>query len=150
MIRHTRLNRLDAFAIVSVLITTFLFFPRALHAAYLYAGIGEISVDRRLIGLLGWLFATFGPILSCVSLWRLYKRLPHAWLVHVAFFPVALGLFNGGDRMMLYAAGEWDWDGVIGGPILQAMFLFMLAVIGYYSAAIWTAAAAWRSRAQVR
>lgn len=145
-----RLNRLDAFAIISVVVTTILCFPIALSAARLYAGIEEITGSRRVIGCIGWLVATFGPILLCVSLWRFSKRPRRGWFAHIVFFPVALGLCNGGDRMMLYAAGEWDWDGVTGGPILQAMFLFMLAVVGYYSAAMWTAAATWWSRAHVR
>jgi hypothetical protein len=145
-----RLTRFDAFSVVSLLVTTILFFPGGLSDARLYAEIDEITAGRRVIGCIGWLLATLGPILFCASVWRLSKHLRRPWLAHIVFLPVAHGLFKGGDRMMLYATGETDWDGVIGGPILQAMFLYMLAVVGYYFAAVWTAAAEWRSQAHVR
>lgn len=44
-----------------------------------------------------------------------------------------------GDRIMLFVTGTIDFDDTIGGPVIQAALLFIVAVVAYFTAALWTA-----------
>jgi len=133
-----RPNRLDIFALAAVILTTALFLRSALNAAEAYTGLRSMSVWEKSLGCLGWLLATFGPITVSLWLWRWSKRLRNAWMLHVLMFPLAYLLVRLGGSLMLSVIDAPDFDDTIGGPILQAGSLFVLAVIGYYSAVLFT------------
>ena len=131
------LNRMDIFALVAVGITTFLFLGSALHAANLYASVKPMSAVDMIIGLSGWIIATFGPVGLAVAFWRLAKATRRAWLIHLLMLPLALALLWIGSILMLFVTGTPDFDDTIGGPIIQGLALFLLSVNGYYSAVLY-------------
>ena len=48
--------------------------------------------------------------------------------------PSVLATLKLGSSLMLSVTGSPDFDDTIGGPVIQAYALLLLAVIGYYSA----------------
>lgn len=131
-----RPNRLEFFALVAVIVTTTLFLSAALNAADLYTR--TMSVWEKAGGCFGWLFATFGPISVAIAFWRWSKRLNNAWILHLLMLPLAYALVRSGGSLMLFMIGARDFDDTIGGPVIQAIVLFGLAVIGYYWAVLYT------------
>ena len=133
------LNRMDVFGLLAVGVTTFFFLGAALDAASLYASVRPMSAGDLVLGCSGWFIATFGPIGLAVVFWRWAKGLRKAWALHVLMLPSALAMLKLGGSLMLFAIGSPDFDDTIGGPVIQAITLLLLAVIGYYSAVIFAA-----------
>jgi hypothetical protein len=133
-----RPNRLDVFALVAVIVTTALFLGAALNAADLYTSVQAMSAWEKAVGCFGWLLATFGPITVSIAFWRWSERLQKAWILHLLMLPLAYALVRSGASLMLVVIGIPDFDDTIGGPVIQASTLFVLAVIGYYSAVLYT------------
>lgn len=52
--------------------------------------------------------------------------------------PLSYVLVQSGASLMLFVIGVSDFDDTIGDPVIQAGILFGLAVIGYYSAVLYT------------
>jgi hypothetical protein len=136
MARRFRLNRFDLFAMGAVFVTSVLFIDGAIHSAELYTSVQVMSAEQKIAGCMGWLLATFGPIVTAVGLWRWFKHLRSPWL-HLLMLPVAYAWVKVGSSLMLSAIGVPDFDDTIGGPVVQAMALFLLATGGYYTAALW-------------
>ena len=134
-----RLNRFDWFALIAVIVTTILFLGAALHAAELYASAMPMSVWQQGLGCSGWLVATFGPITVAAAFWRLSKRAQRRWIFHALLLPLTYGLVRIGAAMMLLVIGSPDFDDTIGGPIVQADVLWLLAIVGYYAAVVYVA-----------
>lgn len=143
MLRRLRLNRMDVFGLLAVGVSTFLFAGGAINAASLYASVLPMSAGDIALGLLGWLVATFGPMMLAVAFWRWAAAIRKAWTLHLLMLPLALALMKLGTSLMLAVTGTPDFDDTIGGPVNQAMLLLLLAVIGYYSAVIHTALNRW-------
>ncbi len=140
-------NRMDLFALLAIAVTTFFFWRAALDAAGLYVSWKPMSATEIVLGCLGWVIATFAPITLAVVFWRWSKRLQKAWLLHLMVMPLAFAIFTIGSDLILFAAGSRDFDDTLGGPILQAVALLLLAVIGYYSAVVYTALKRWSAPA---
>ena len=130
---------MDVFALVAVCVTTFFFLGAALNAADLYMSVRHITADDLAKGCLGWFTATFGPIGLVVVFWRCTKILRRAWMLHLLMLPFTLAMFKAGSALMLSVIGSPDFDDTLGGPVLQGIALLLLAVIGYYSAVLYTA-----------
>lgn len=132
-----RPNRLDAFAVVALILTTVLFLEPALDAADVYTSYQAMSAGAQVVAVFGWVIATFGPITASVAAWRWCKGRRRAWIVHLLLLPSSYAMFVGGAELILGATGDrTGFDNTLGGPILQAMFLLLLAVVGYYSAVL--------------
>lgn len=127
---------MDLFGLLAVAITTCLFVGAALDAASLYVSARPMSVGERIIGCFGWLVATFGPMILAILFWRRAKGLRNGWTLHLLMLPLAFATLKIGASLMLSVIGSPDFDDTLGGPIIQAMVLFLLAVIGYYSAVL--------------
>lgn len=134
MFSRLRLNRMEVFGLVAVGVTTFLFSGAAINAGSLYASVRHMSVGDVALGFSGWLIATFGPMTLTVAFWRWAKALRKAWMLHLLMLPIAVASVKLGTSLMLSVTGTPDFDDTIGGPVIQAMVLLLLAVIGYYSA----------------
>lgn len=132
------LNRMDIFGLLAATMTTFVFFGAASNAAGVYNRAGALSTGAILLGCAGWAVATFGPIALAVLLWRGAKRFNRGWLLHLLMLPLAIGAVNLGSSMMLWVTSTPDFDDTLGGPVLQAGLLFVLAVFGYYLAVLYT------------
>ena len=139
MLDRFTLNRMDIFGLLAVGVTTFLFLGAALDAASLYVSVRPMSAADVVWGCSGWLIATLGPVTLAVVFWRRAKTIRKAWLLHLLMLPLALGMLKLGDSLMLSVTRTPDFDDTIGGPIIQAIALLLLAVIGYYSAVLYTA-----------
>lgn len=139
MVSRFRLNRMDVFGLISVVVTTLLFMGPALYAANLYTSVRPMSAGERVIGYFGWLIATFGPMILATLFWRWSKIFRKRWSLHLLMLPVALAMFKLGTSLMLSVIGSSDFDDTIGGPVIQARVLFVLAVIGYHLAFLYTA-----------
>jgi hypothetical protein len=139
MLARPTLNRMDVFGLLAVCVTTFFFLGAALNAADLYLSVKHMSAGDLIIGCAGWIIATFGPIVLAIVFWRCAKRLQRAWVLHLLMLPLALAMLNAGSALMLSVTGTPDFDDTIGGPVIQALALLLLAVSGYYSAALYTA-----------
>ena len=110
-----------------------------MHAAALYTSVKAMTPWEKVVGCVGWLVATFGPITVSVIFWRLSKHLQRALVLHLLMLPIAYALTRAGAWLMLYVIGVPDFDDTIGGPIVQAFLLFVVAVIGYYFAVLYYA-----------
>jgi hypothetical protein len=144
MVRRLKLNRLELVAIAAAVVTTWLCIGAALDAAELYRMGRPMPAAKQMLAVLGWLLATFGPLGLAVGFWRLAGRLRTRWPLHLLFLPCAFASLMIGDRIMLFAIGAWDFDDTIGGPVLQALLLFLIAVPLYFGAVLWTALASRR------
>ncbi|MEG3148469.1 hypothetical protein U1769_01130 [Sphingomonas sp. ZT3P38] len=144
-----RPNRLDIFALVAVIVTSALFLDAAFGAAEMYTSVQTIPAWKQAAGCFGWLVATFGPITVSVVFWRWSKRFRNAWILHLLMLPVAYALVAGGWSIMLFALNVSDFEDSIGGPVLQAMALFLLAVAGYYVAVLYRVFRKYSHRATV-
>ena len=91
-----------------------------------------------MLGVLGWLVATFGPIVLAAIFWRLANGSRAAWLLHLLFLPCAYALLRAGAGVMLFVIGDFDFDSTLGGPVLQAGLLFMIASAAYFVAVAWS------------
>ena len=123
---------------VAVAITTKLFLRTALDAADLYTSMETMSAWGQAAGCFGWVLATLGPVAVSISFWRWSKGLHKAWILHLLMLPLAYALLWAGASLMLSVIGVPDFDATIGAPVIQAGVLFGLAVIGYYSAVLYT------------
>jgi hypothetical protein len=139
MLPRFAINRMDVFGLLAVCVTTFFFLGAALNAADLYTSVRHMSAGDLVIGCSGWLVATFGPIVLAIVFWRCAKRLRKAWMLHLLMLPLSLAMFNAGSALMLSVTGAPDFDDTIGGPVIQALALLLLAVIGYYAAVLYAA-----------
>jgi hypothetical protein len=128
---------MDVFGLLAVSVTTFFFFGAALNAADLYMSVRHMSASDLMTGCSGWLVATFGPILLAIVFWRCRRRLQRAWILYILMLPIALAMFKAGSALMLSVTGAPDFDDTLGGPVIQALALLLLAVIGYYSAVLY-------------
>jgi hypothetical protein len=147
MIGRLTLNRMDMFGLLAVGVTTFFFLGAALEAGSLYASVRPMSAGGLVLGCSGWFIATFGPIALAVVLWRWAKGLRKAWTLHVLMLPLALATLKLGGSLMLFGIGTPDFDATNGGPVIQAIALLLLAVIGYYAAVLYTAFKRWSAAA---
>ncbi|MHA6723676.1 hypothetical protein [Sphingomonas sp. RS2018] len=129
---------MDVFGLLSVGVTAFLFLGAALNAADLYMSVKPMSAGDLMIGSLGWIIATFGPIFLAIVFWRLAKRLQTAWVLHLLMLPSALTMLGAGRALMLSVTDTPDFDDTIGGPVIQATALLLSAVMGYYLAVVYT------------
>jgi hypothetical protein len=150
MLRRFTLNRMDMFGLLAVGVTTIIFFEAALHAANLYARVRPMSAGDIVLGLSGWLIATLGPVIVTSVFWRSAKMVGKAWLIHVLVLPLSLAMLKLGGFLMLSVTGSPDFDDTIGGPVVQAIALLLLALTGYYSAVLYTALKRRRAKADVR
>jgi hypothetical protein len=130
------LNRMDVFGLFAVGVTTVFFFGAALDAASFYASVRPMSARDLVLGGSGWLIATFGPMILAAVFWRWAKILRNPWTLHLLMLPLALAMLKLGHSLMLSVTGTPDFDDTIGGPVLQAIALLLLALIGYYFAVI--------------
>ncbi|MBX3563483.1 MAG: hypothetical protein KF730_02790 [Sphingomonas sp.] len=129
-----RLNRYEIFALVAVIVTTMLFLDVALGAAWVYTHVQKMSVWQQAGAICGWLIATFGPIALSVLFWRLSRHVRRAWILHLLMLPLAYLMIGQGAALILAMTGDvTGFDSTLGGPIIQAMVLFMLTIISYYS-----------------
>jgi hypothetical protein len=136
-----KLNRLELMAIAAVVVSTWLCIGPALDAADMYRTHRPIGPAAQMLGVFGWLVATFGPLALAIGFWRLAGRSRVPWLLHLLFLPGAAALLMAGDRIMLFVTGTIDFDDTLGGPEMQAALLLMVAVLAYFSAVLWTAVA---------
>jgi hypothetical protein len=143
MLSRLPFNRMDVFGLLAVGVTTFFFLGAALQAASLYASVSPMSARDLVLGCSGWLIATFGPITLTVVFWRWAKGLRKAWTLHLLMLPSALAMLKLGGFLMLSVTETPDFDDTIGGPVIQAIVLLPLAVIGYYSAVVHAAVNRW-------
>jgi len=130
------LNRLDAIAAVAVMVTSWLCLNATLDAAGAYLGMNRIPQALQALGILGWLVATFAPLGLAVAFWRFAKRVSRPWLLHLLFLPCAFVLLIAGSRAMAFVAGAPDFDATLGGPMLQASLLFVIATAVYLGAVV--------------
>ena len=147
MLSRFTLNRMDVFGLLAVGVTTFFFAGAALDAASLYASVRPMSAGDLVFGCSGWFIATFCPIVLAVVFWRWAKGLRKSWMLHVLMLPSALAILKLGSSLMLSVTGSPDFDDTIGGPAIQASVLFLLAVIGYYSAVLYAVFRQWSTAA---
>lgn len=78
-------------------------------------------------------------MIIAILFWRWAKTLKKGWVFHLMMLPIALAMFKLGAFIMLSVIEIPDFDDIIGGPVIQAGVLLLLAVIGYYSAFLYTA-----------
>ena len=83
-----KLNPLEMLTLAAVIFTTWLFLQAALDAAEMYTTVGgPISQANQMLGIFGWMVATFGPIGLALVFWRLAKRFRGRWILHLLFLP---------------------------------------------------------------
>ena len=142
-----RLNLLEKAALVAVIVTSWLCFRAAVDAAEMYRHFLPLPGAMQVLGVLGWVVATFAPTGLALCFWRLAPRLSRPWLLHLLFPPCAVALFQGGAGLMLFVVGDPAFDSTLGGPVLQASFLLAFAMAAYPGALI---GSAWRRRTSIR
>ncbi|WP_157216323.1 hypothetical protein [Flavisphingomonas formosensis] len=130
------MTRLDKAALGVSGVMTLLFAPRALDAARLYKELDQISGAMCMVGILGWIIATYGPIMVFVSSWHLSLRLRATWVVHLLVTPCAGITLLAGSKIMLYLIRDPDFDATLGAPVMPAPLLFVIAFVGYFSVLI--------------
>ncbi|MES2987302.1 MAG: hypothetical protein V4808_05305 [Pseudomonadota bacterium] len=97
-----------------------------------------MSAAAQTVAVIGWLLATFGPIAASVIFWRWSKQLRFAWILHLLLLPLSYAMVAAGAWLMLFATEDrTGFDNTLGGPVIQAMMLFCLTAIGYYSALLY-------------
>lgn len=131
-------NRLELVALTAAIVTSWLCMRAALDASEAYLIGRHITAGMKMLGLLGWAIATFGPMGLAAGFWRLSKRIRARWLVHLLFVPCALALFRAGDALMLFVAGTPDFDDTLGGPEMQAALMLLIAAAAYLAAILST------------
>ena len=141
------MNRLDKVLLATGVAVTLLGVIGAQSFGYQYY-LEQVSGDKLPIGLLGWMVATYGPLLAAALFWRLSKHVaaPLALLMLVLFVPCAILLVRLGDTLMLDAIQDPDFDAIIGGPDFPADISLTVAVVGYVVALV----TRFRSRQTVR
>ncbi|MCH7861171.1 hypothetical protein ACQKOH_01630 [Sphingomonas sp. NPDC092331] len=127
------MNRFDKLALTAAILATLLFARHAISAASLYlAHASPATVAGRIAGEL---IVTYGPIAVAALFWRWSKRTSMPWLPHLLFLPVALLVLWAGAALLLTLAEASNFDDTIGGPVVAAFLLFLIA-IGIYCAAL--------------
>jgi len=101
----------------------------------------QYYVDQMLpgslpVGILGWTFATYGPLALAVIFRRFAKhfRIP-SLLLHLLFLPCALAIFWAGYATMAASIIDPDFDAMLGFPEAPALCSLAVAIVGYFVAA---------------
>jgi Mg/Co/Ni transporter MgtE len=136
MAGRLKLNRFDVFALAAAVVTSWLCLRAALDASEAYRMARPLTAEMQTLGLLGWAIATFGPMGLAVGFWRLSKRFRARWVIHLLFLPCAIALLLAGAELMLFVIGHRDFDDTLGGPVLQAALMLVLAVAAYFAAVV--------------
>jgi len=130
------MNRLDKLAFAAVIITTLLCVRGTVSIFYVYNSVQPIFGTKLMIGFSGWFIATYGPIAIAVWFWRWAKHIRASWVLHLLFLPCAFTVLRAGEALMLYVIGDPDFDATLGGPVMQAYLLFIVAAVGYFAAVV--------------
>lgn len=128
------MNRFDKVALAAAIVTTLLFARGTFFIAQFYIEYLSIAGTTLLIGVAGWLIATYGPIATAVWFWRWAKGHRSPWVLHLLFLPCAGLLLWAGESLMLFVIDQPDFDAMLGGPANQATLLFVIAAGGYFAA----------------
>lgn len=130
---------MDVFGLLAVAVTTLLFVGAALGAASLYVSVRPMSAGEPNRGLLRLVSRDLWPDDLSDPVLALGQKPPQWRTLHLLMLPLAFAMLKLGASLMLSIIGSPDFDDTIGGPLIQAGALFLLAVIGYYSAVLYTA-----------
>ena len=128
------MNRLDKVALAAAIVTTVFFARGTFFIAQFYIDYRSIPAMTLPIGIAGWLIATYGPLATAVWFWRWAKAHHSPGVVHLLFLPCAVSLLWAGERLMLFAIDQPDFDAMLGGPANQAALLFVIAAGAYFAA----------------
>jgi hypothetical protein len=143
------MNSFDKFAAVATIIVTTLCVPRPGNFAYNYY-VNQIAEGNLPIWFLGIIVSVYGPIALAVLFWRLAKKVPAPWLLHLLLLPAAVVLLATGERLMLAVIQDPDFDATLGGPAdVPALLLFLVAIGGYFGALVAKRAARLAGRAKI-
>ncbi len=96
--------------------------------------LGRMSLLWFIVGLGGWLAATFGPMYLMTVFKRLARRSTTAWPIHLLFAPALLAAWWVSCFVVTYADGDQsrgpDERGL--GIILLPSMLVLLVTLGIY------------------
>jgi hypothetical protein len=127
------MNRCDQLALAGVLIVSLWGVEFTRSFVYdLY--FGRMPVGTLLVAAAGWVIATYGPVLAATLFWRLAKRFPMPWFVHVLLLPSFYALLAAGNLLMLSTLDVPDFDNTLGAPIMPALFVAIATMLVYFSA----------------
>ncbi|HEX5184206.1 MAG TPA: hypothetical protein VFW19_13795 [Allosphingosinicella sp.] len=130
------MNRFDKMMLAAAVVVTLIFARGQMEIARLYIQMDHLS-DRIIpTWTAGWLIATYGPIAVAAWFWRRAKRARAPWVLHILFLPGAIILLNAGESIMLSTIPDPDFDATLGGPMMPAVLLFLIAVGGYACALV--------------
>jgi hypothetical protein len=134
------LNRFDKVALAAVIAMTLLCARGQLRIAHFYLDPLHFSGKKLsatvAIWAAGWVIATYGPMAIAACFWRWTKRARAAWIFHILLLPCAVVTWNAGQSIMLLVIKDPDFDGTLGGPVMPAALLLLVAVGGYFAALI--------------
>lgn len=129
------MNRLEKLALATTIAVTILNVWGFGSVAYAYY-LDQIRGGDLPIWAAGTMLATYGPIAAAVLFWRWAKKSMALWTSFVLFLLCAIGLFRGGETLMLAVIEDPDFDAMFGAPIMPATLLLMVAVTGFFAAVI--------------
>lgn len=125
------MNRFDRFALVAVMLVTLLCAGSMAPIFQYYSD--TLAPASLMMGIAGWLIATFGPLLVALWCWRKAKKMHAPWMPHLGMLAGAVVLLETGKSIMLAAMGAPNFDNMLGGPSNPPHFLFLLVIGGYFS-----------------
>jgi hypothetical protein len=137
-VTRSLMNRFDKLALVAAAAVTLLSASEMFAIADLYIEVQHLSAAMTMIGVTGWLIATYGPISVAAGFWRSAKRHRAPWVLHILLLPCAFITLLIGESLLLYAIQHPDFGAMIGAPVAPALVLFVVSVGGYFAALVWT------------
>ena len=142
------MSRFHKVALVAAILGTALAATEGSKRAHAYY-LSQIADGMSWIWVSGWLTATYAPILLATWFWRRADRSTSPWLLHLLFLASACALFRLGTAAMLSVVDDPDFDATLGAPEMPALFLFTIAVGGYFAGTIAKRSAARQEKAKV-
>jgi len=131
------MNRFDMFAVGAALAVTLLCARNMVAIASFYVELLHLSGATVVVGILGWITATYGPIAIAALFWRWAKLVRRPWVLHLLLLPCAVIMMRTGNSVVLKVIQQPDFDAMMGGPSVPTTMLFLTAVIGYFIALIY-------------
>ena len=125
------MNRFDKFALAAVMLVTLLCAGSMVPIFQYY--LETLTPASLMMGIAGWLIATFGPLLVALWCWRKAKQVRFPWMLHLGMLAGAIILLETGKSMMLAAMDAPDFDAMMGGPSNPPDLLFLIVIGGYFS-----------------
>ena len=110
----------------------------------------QITAWELPVAIMGWVLASYGPILIAALFWRWADRFSAGWLLHILLVPCLYALLLAGSRLMLSTVNDLDFDNTLGAPIMPGMLCDVAVMAVYFPALAVKQLSNWRARMKGR